>query len=135
MSPPAAPAPSTAATWVQVDAAGIAPSPRADFAMAYDAADGYLLLFGGETSQGGGLGDTWTFQSGQWTNITGALAQAPSSRIQAVMAYDAADGYVVMFGGVHNISTSQPYNDTWIFRGGSWTNLTPQLAVSPPGRM
>jgi Galactose oxidase, central domain/MBG domain len=97
-----------------------------------DPADGYLVLFGGSNNScgtqypiGGYCNETWTYSAGAWTRLTPALA--PSHRAEAGMAYDAADGYLVLFGGTN---VSGPQNDTWSFAGGTWTRLRP--AVSPP---
>jgi hypothetical protein len=66
-----------------------------------------------------------------WTNLTLNLTTAPSPREGAEMAYDPIDGRVLLFGGLlHNRTAS----DTWEFANGTWTNLTPYLPLSPPGR-
>jgi len=59
-----------------------------------------------------------------WGNFTPYLAQSPSPRWGAAMAYDAnaLDRYVVLFGGE---GPNGPLGDTWIFQGGEWTNATP----------
>jgi uncharacterized protein (TIGR03437 family) len=44
------------------------------------------------------------------------------------MAYDSAHGQVVLFGGINGLF----FNDTWVWDGTSWTQLSPQ--TSPPGR-
>jgi len=117
-----------------------APSARAGAAMTYDAADGYILLFGGCPFWGGdywghvctALGDTWTLHNGLWTNITSSLeGPSPPPRIDASIAYDSADGSVVMFGG-YDGTTHTVYNDTWTFSGGHWAQVHP--ASSPPAR-
>ena len=98
--------------------------------MAYDAnaSDGYLVLFGGE-GPNGPLGDTWTFQDGSWTNVTPPLLNAtnsPSPRFGATMAYDALDGYLLLFGGEAGPFTGSNnplFNDTWEFQHGNWTQL------------
>lgn len=108
--------------------------------MTYDAADGYVLLFGGDYAKQF-LGDTWTFKGGTWTNMTAAnpSGKAPSCRIDGGIAFDVATGYVVLFGGTvkaggvclngaRNVTSSE----TWAFSRGTWTNLSP--AVSPPAR-
>jgi len=118
-----------------------APSPRGYFAMAYDAADSEVVLFGG------GIGtlrspwdlynDTWTFRAGQWTNVTTSAGAAPPARIEASAAYDASDGYVVLVGGASTTQTSVPcpfgYPDEWKFAGGHWTELAPTGTVPPAG--
>jgi hypothetical protein len=124
--------------WVQ-SMVSPTPSARAGAAMAYDAADGYLLLFGGCLSPGDywghvctALGDTWTFRNGVWTNITSSIrGPSPPPRIDAGIAYDSADGYVVMFGG-YNGTIAHVLNDTWTFHAGQWTEQHP--TVSPPAR-
>ncbi|MGC2035707.1 MAG: kelch repeat-containing protein [Thermoplasmata archaeon] len=89
--------------------------------MAYDARDGYAVLFSGS----GAKNDTWTFSNGTWTELT--LSVAPSQRTYAGMTYDMEDHYVLLFGGHHGNSTY--LNDTWKFQGGKWT---PIAAVNAP---
>src|SRR6267378_4904561 len=99
------------------------PSPRFEASMAYDTADGYVVAFGGAAFTSNGFtavyGDTWKFLGGSWTNITSSTG--PSPRFIASMAYDTADGYVILFGGG---TSSALFGDTWKFLGGSWTNIT-----------
>ena len=109
------------------------PSTRQQFMMTYDAADGYVVLFGGfimhNKTQNTNLyySDTWIFKGDVWTKLSPPTS--PPARADAAIAYDAADGYVVMFGGV---GPNGLLNDTWIFAGGTWTQLSP--AVSPSAR-
>lgn len=135
--PPGVPvgASSFAPGWTNVTSqVGTPPPVRGDPAMAYDAADGYMLLFGGcgaVTSTGACtavLGDSWIFKDGLWSNITGSVGTAPSPRYSALMAYDAADRYVVLFSGEFVNGTWS--NTTWKFSGGAWTQLHP--TTSPP---
>src|SRR2546422_7133759 len=91
--------------------------------MAYDAARGQVVLFGG-CCAGDLLGDTWTWDGIDWTQRT--PAHAPSARF-ATMAYDAARGQVVLFGGLYN-GTS--FDDTWTWDGTDWTQRTPAHAPS-----
>ncbi|HEV8050228.1 MAG TPA: kelch repeat-containing protein [Thermoplasmata archaeon] len=104
--------------------------PGRDYsAMAYDAKDGYLLLFGGYGHGGRILGDTWKYAAGKWTKL--APLHSPAATANAQMAYDAADGYVVLFGGRPASTGGSPLNDTWTFSGGNWTRLH---GIAPPGR-
>jgi PKD repeat protein len=110
----------------------IAP-PRSDsISMTYDATDNYVLLFGGQSSTGWALNDTWTFSGGQWRNITATAGAAPTPpRYDMAMTYDAVDHYVLAFGGF--TTTSCPFsgpgcNDTWSFAGGKWR----AISASPP---
>lgn len=98
--------------------------------MAYDADDGYVLLFGGGPDRPGVGNETWEFEDGHWTRVFPALV--PPARYEAAMAYDAADGYVLMYGGLPycQFVTGEgqcppPLNDTWAFKSGQWTQLHP----------
>ncbi|MCI4347984.1 MAG: kelch repeat-containing protein, partial [Thermoplasmata archaeon] len=113
----------------------ISPSARELPFMAYDPADHEVVFFGGESSNGAlgisGHGDTWTFANGTWVNITLNLSKAPSPRFRGAMAYDAYDGYLVLFGGSDPTGGSY-LSDTWKFVSNTWTSLT--VTGSPPGR-
>lgn len=104
------------------------PSGRYGAALTNDTKDGYLVLFGGMTPSGL-WNDTWKFVGGNWTQLH--PRHAPSPREEAGLAYDAADGYVLLFGGVDSHRGPPGLNDSWRYRGGTWTLLT--LNVSPPG--
>jgi hypothetical protein len=100
--------------------------------LAYDDADGYLLLFGGCGVVSGysancppDLGDTWTYSDHNWTQVHSTVS--PSARQEAGMTFDPADGYVLLFGG-NNGSSS--LGDTWVFKSGEWQELHPN--PSPP---
>jgi hypothetical protein len=114
------------------------PPYRTCASMAYDPALGKVLLFGGESSLGGCMvpplygatayfNETWTFSGGAWSNVTGGAA--PPARGAASLAYDAKDGYMLLFGGWGG-GTSKNLNDTWIYRVGGWTLLAPSHAPS-----
>lgn len=109
------------------DGAGaVLPALRAGEVMTYDAADGYVLLFG---AGHGRANETWSFRGGLWSQLHPSVA--PTGRSDAGIAYDAADGYVVLFGGlVPNGRTL--LNDTWTFRSGAWTNVTNRSGPAPP---
>jgi hypothetical protein len=97
--------------------------------MAYDARDGYIVLFGGVGTSGNLLNDSWAFESGktEWVKLTPALS--PSPRCNASVVFDAKDDYLVLFGGA---GTHGPLSDTWRFAGGKWKELT--LSKFPPAR-
>jgi PKD repeat protein len=103
------------------------PADRRGSAMAYDATDGYLVLFGGvEHFNICCFQDTWTFSAGQWTDVTPTLVNGtntPAARFSPGIAYDVADHYLVMYGGCSTLSCSTSLNDTWKFTGGNWTPL------------
>jgi hypothetical protein len=100
------------------------PSPGARWgaAMTYDAADGYLLMFGGSHNPV----STWEFVHGTWTQLN--PTQTPDGRDYPSMAYDPAIGKVVLFGG-HTLSLD--HNDTWEYSAGQWTNVTSTASPTP----
>ena len=96
--------------------------------MAYDAATGTRVLFGGASINSSTLGDTWTWDGSTWTQQ--ARAVSPSPRWTASMAYDAATAAVVLFGGCCGASST--LHDTWTWDGSTWTKQA--LATRPPDR-
>ncbi len=122
-------APSANPTWHNLSLTD-APPARAQEAIAYDPVDHYVVIFSGFA--GGSkyiFGDTWTYAHGVWTNIS-ATAGSPGARRSAMMAWDAKDGYIVLFGGT---SPAGAYlNDTWRFVGGKWSEVF--TAVAPAAR-
>jgi hypothetical protein len=98
--------------------------------MAYDAATGTVVLFGGEARHGvtgTTLGGTWTWDGSTWTRQ--APATSPPARYEASMAYDAATGTAVLFGGYNAASTR--FADTWTWDGSTWTKQTPAKVPYP----
>src|SRR5579863_4812251 len=102
--------------------------------MAYDPADGYLVLFGGcvagdywhSTCQP--TNATWTFANGTWSPLVVTIA--PPARFGASLVWDAADGYLVLFGGNGSASTGF-LNDTWTFLHGTWSPVATSVAPGP----
>jgi len=109
--------------WTQV-ATSTAPPARTLAGMAYDAADGYVLLFGGQDTSGM-LDDTWEFAGGVWTELTPATP--PPGQYYPNMVYDAADGYVVLLTGAPG------HMSTWTYQAGAWSNITSTAGAPPPG--
>ncbi len=110
--------PVPAYTWTNVTGNGPAPSPRAQAAETYDAADGYVLLFGGHNSLNQ-FSDTWTYQHGIWTKIK--TTGSPSARRGAAITYDSSCACAILFGGS---TTTKYHSDTWEYKAGVWTNIT-----------
>lgn len=91
----------------------------------YDPSDGcdlWLLT--------GGL--TWTYSNGTWSNLTATAGILPAMSLDSRMAYDARDGYVLLFGGAVSTPALSPISETWEFHAGRWTNLTSTVGAAPP---
>ncbi len=106
----------------------LSPPPRYGHAMAYDAARGQVLLFGGWNSSGSFLDDTWVWDGSNWAQRY--PWQTPPARSVHGLTYDAARAQVVLFGGQE---PSGNLGDTWIWDGGTWTeeNRVPHLRSYP----
>lgn len=106
------------------------PSTRADVMMAYDTARGVTVLFGGTHYNGGPVDymqDTWEWDGTDWEQVS--TATSPPGRAGGDMAYDAANGVMVLYGG--NGASGSLY-DTWTYDGSNWTNKNP--AAHPTAR-
>jgi len=119
-------------TWSELSLP-VNPSDRAHGAVAYDAKDREVVLFGGGGLGGnpGLLNDTWAFTNGAWTNLTPNVTRAPSPRYYADMVWDASDQYVLLYGGFGvGGNHSGNLSDTWSFSGTTWTPVA--SSVYPP---
>ena len=106
------------AEWIQRDVSG--PSARANHALTYDTWRGVTVLFGGFYWDGSYHydGGTWELDGNSWTQ---RIAVGPSPRERHAMAYDAARGVTVLFGGAYLDGVIQYYGDTWEWDGQTWT--------------
>jgi len=98
--------------------------PRTGAALAYDAARGQVVLFGGTSKQS--LNDTWLWDGHGWGEAHPAVAPPP--RHDAAMAYDPAAKNVVLFGGIQDVHLGNPiaHHDTWTWDGANWTQQHPR---------
>lgn len=128
--------------WTELAPPGPVPYGRYNAALAYDTADGYLLLFGGygcpnaACSPSYALNDTWEYRGGAWHELS-PPGPSPSLRYSVALAFDAADGYLLLFGGrgCQNPPTCSSFGDlgeTWTYGQGAWNAVSP--ASSPPAR-
>ncbi len=120
-------APTLAPSWNQQLPVTI-PTARFADTLAYDAAHSQVVMFGGFTN-GGVVSDTWLWNGTNWTQAN--PANSPSARSNQTMVYDAAQGQVVMFGGAVTAQGSSRLNDTWLWNGANWTQVT-GLSTTPP---
>jgi hypothetical protein len=115
--------------WTLVDVGSVPPrfgSP----AMAYDADQQQVVLFGGEgVSCAGSCGDTWTWDATNgWTQQ--APAHSPSPRGWSTEIYDPVGHDVLLFGG----GRADIHGDWWTWDGTTkdWTQQSP--GTNPPPR-
>ena len=109
----------------------IGPSARSQAAMAYDAARGVVLLFGG-TGDAGGTAETWAWDGASWAPLYPVTRPPP--RVGAVMAYDGVNERIVLYGGcLPGPQNCLPAYDTWTWDGTTWMSQTPAAAPSTRG--
>src|SRR5207245_2077243 len=96
------------------------PPARTAHAMAYDAARGQVVIFGG-AGPSGFLNDTWVWDGVNWAQ----KASGPGTRAHVGMVYDAARQQVVLFGG--SVGTPTPLGDTWVWDGTNWIQRFPSV--------
>lgn len=72
----------------------------------------------------------WKWDGDEWFELS--TEGMPPPRSEAMVAYDASDDAIVVFGGRDPL-TSEPFDDTWIYQNSSWTML-PEDDPHPPGR-
>lgn len=83
--------------------------------------------------------DTWSFAHNHWTeliaNTSCTPTTCPSPRADAMMAYYAPLHAILLFGGeVSFLFSTTAYNDTWLFYGGLWHNVTATAGPAPSAR-
>lgn len=104
------------------------PPARHAHRLAYDSRRQRTVLFGGSSSAGIFLGDTWEYDgaTAQWTQAFPAVS--PPRRWNHVMDFDPARGVVVMTGGYGNPLCgnfcASHLDDIWEYDGTTWRQRT-----------
>ena len=106
-----------------------APSPRHGASMAFDAARGVTLLFGGIGADGSNLADTWSWDGSAWTQIP--TPTTPPARAFAGMTYNASSREIFLYGGGRKTcpTCTSFLQDAWTWDGQEWS---PVQASGPP---
>lgn len=118
--------------WTNLTAtAGPAPPARIEATMVWDANDQEIVLADGCGSPRCPLNDTWAFQGGRWTDISGTASPMPPARYLAMMSYDYSAGFALLFGGYDGAGAR---GDSWMFENNHWSDLTASLAAAPSPR-
>lgn len=119
--------------WLQLSPT-TSPPPRSGAAFAYDPITKTAVLFGGNPGDFVYLGDTWTWDGTTWTQQFPPVSPSARAFNTEPMAFDAATGTVVLFGGFAN-GGSSVLGDTWTWDGQTktWTERFPATSPSPRG--
>ena len=117
-------------SWTQLHPT-VSPPALYDESMVYDPVHGQIVLFGGTNTSGQGVDLTYTFDGHNWTDRTDygdvhTNAHTPPARRNTMMAFDASDGGVVVFGG--KLDDGALTNSVWLWNGATWSILMPASA-------
>lgn len=124
--------------WAQQSGSSSVPGGAAGLtsaASAYHVPTGQTILFGGSPtgfSVASSLAQTWAFNGISWTQLNPATSPPPRSG--ASLAYNAATGTLILFGGISPLGVF--LNDTWSWNGITWTQValgTTNLAQNGQG--
>lgn len=115
-------------TWQQQHPA-VSPSPRTDSAMAYDAAQQAIVLYGGITDNGISF-ETWTWNGATWQQQH--PASTPTERQDLRLVYDNATQQTLLFGGLSVSGGPLAVSDTWTWNGTTWLRVASQGAPDDP---
>ncbi len=101
------------------------PAARHSTQLAWSQASQRVLMFGGGATGNSVLGDTWTWDGGNWhAHSTGPM---PSPRIGFVLTED-PNGDVLLFGGSDHTAR---FGDTWLWNSAGWRRATTPVAPTP----
>lgn len=115
------------ATWTQTQPATV-PTIRRDGAMAWDAANNRLLMYGGvQPTPSTLLGETWGY-NGSWTQLNPATAGI--ARWGHRMVRNSNNNHLIVFGG-RSPTLSGFADDTVEWTGSTWTTIPTPTAPSP----
>ncbi|MCI4331071.1 MAG: hypothetical protein L3K19_04410 [Thermoplasmata archaeon] len=107
----------------------VAPSPQPASGLVTDTHDGYDLLLSHPVGMPS-YTEEWRFSGGKWINATATIKGAIPN-LGFYSADDVTDGYVVMYGGDSGCSGA---GITWMYRTGTFHNLTSKQTASPPAK-
>jgi hypothetical protein len=116
--------------WYQVVTAHT-PSGRSDMLAAYDEGRNRMVMHGGYNDVSQFLGDTWEYDGVDWTQVATTSSAGPLA--DAAITYDRGLGRIVMFGGKPSWFLPQT-NQTFLFDGTNWTDITASVGAGPSGR-
>jgi hypothetical protein len=114
-----------ALAWHKAPDDGPQPGARHHHAVAFDAARGRLVLYGGIGADDVWSTDVWEWDRTRWQRIPSAAG--PGERAHHAMAYDAGRGRVVLRGGGGRDRVRR--TDSWEWDGTAWT----RAATDGPG--
>jgi hypothetical protein len=120
--------------WVRIDR-NPTPEGRINAAVAWDASDSSLFVYGGsglDPEAAGGaagtpLGDAWSLKGGAWSRVGGS---GPPALAQTNALWDRNSRRLLVMFGMSGTACPNPTNAVWAFDGANWSRL-PDSHVPP----
>lgn len=116
--------------WLRAPMAG-ATEPRDGHDMVYDSARGLVVAFGGIGDAelvNRQEGETLELVGDRWRKI--GTPVSPPARTHTALAYDRERGVVVLHGGM-TAQESEPLEDTWLYDGATWREVSTAVHPNP----
>lgn len=111
-----------------------APSPRRDYALAYDELRRVTILFGGRDTGGTAFADTWEWDGALWKKRSPVVS--PPARHSHAMVYNAAADRVLLFGGQNSSDVIHTALSMWEWSeaGNTWIERPYAQGAGPSPR-
>jgi hypothetical protein len=107
--------------WLKKTPGGAKPPSRGQHAMAFDAVNGKVMLFGGYSSASGLLRDLWEWNGASWAEKA-PVSAPPSGRQGHSMVFDTVQQRIQVFAGREQSRTY--FQDLWEWDGSAWVDKT-----------
>ena len=109
-----------------------APPARANHVLAFDAARGEVMLFGGLSTSTTAYNDTWAWNGATQTWVGRMPATSPGARQAHAGAFDTTRGELVTFGGLVGVGANAYGRDTWAWSSAlqTWAKKSPLASPS-----
>lgn len=120
--------------WRSLQPPPLTPPDRVGFLSGYDTVRGRLVRVGGADQHHDlRFDEVWEWDGAEWTVVR--PERHPPARERAVMAFDAARGRLVLFGGYsydQQANKTTVRNDLWEWDGVDWEERTPDGTLPAP---
>ncbi|MCI4368304.1 MAG: PKD domain-containing protein [Thermoplasmata archaeon] len=124
----------TNGAWKDVSSKTKGTLPMGGFFAYDDPGDSIVLYFAGTDSGGTSHGLTWAYHGGKFWNMSKNQTTRPSALEGTdVGVFDPNQGGVVIFSG-YTSAYGSVTQETWLFKGLKWTQITSYVGTAPPGR-
>ncbi|MBL8939949.1 MAG: hypothetical protein JNM69_35670 [Archangium sp.] len=121
----------TGTAWTSVGNIGVSPG-RSEAALAYDPIRNQVVVFGGITTTGSFLGDTWVW-NGTLSPASLVTGTSPPARSQAAITWDPDAQRVVLYGGRASLGVA--YADLWAWDGSTWSPIASDRTAGRAGQL